>query len=298
MVAFSRWTADISMRSLDILQAENYVDPKFTIGSIGMSKPRSMTLNYMYYGFPVRKEIATKVDGFSIDYVYPGCNGKMLGERVYLGLDYRGKVKAFQRVNHPGKKGKEKPSWLEFCRKAGDWVVNIQNEDGGFYRAYNTDGSMRMDSKANTPSIIRFLVQLYLVTGDERYKAAALKAGEWSYENVYLNMEYRGGTCDNADIQDKESGIYALFEFLALYDLTNEHKWLEAAVGAADYDEHYLDFAKFIYKNTRQSNDVDGSIGYIIGYISVFTNKLYRNPNIKEGCLYVKNGKGDCTSRL
>lgn len=111
-------------------------------------------------------------------------------------------------------------------------------------------------------------------------------------------MEYRGGTCDNADIQDKESGIYALFGFLALYDLTNEHKWLEAAVGAADYDEHYLDFAKFIYKNTRQSNDVDGSIGYIIGYISVFTNKLYRNPNIKEGCLYVKNGKGDCTSRL
>ena len=27
-------------------------------------------------------------------------------------------------------------------------------------------------------------------------------------------------------------------------------------------DPHYLDFAEFIDKNTRQSNDIDGSIGY------------------------------------
>jgi len=126
-----------------------------------------------------------------------------------------------------------------------------------------------------------------------------------------------------------------MFGFLALYDLTNEHKWLEAAIGAADYtetwtyvwsfpvttpwpkhpfnkysisgqsiitigggadvymaacaytyfrlyiitgDEHYLDFAKFIYKNTRQSTDVDGSIGYImpgLGHESGnFTNQI------------------------
>ena len=29
-------------------------------------------------------------------------------------------------------------------------------------------------------------------------------------------------------------------------------------------DKHYLDFAEFIHKNTRQSSDVDGSIGYIM----------------------------------
>ena len=120
------------------------------------------------------------------------------------------------------KKGDERPAWLEFCRKTADWLVNIQNEDGSFYRAYNTDGSIRMDSKSNTPSVIRFLVQFYLVTGDERYKAAAIKAGEWSYDNCLPNLEYRGGTCDNTDIQDKEAGIYALFGFLALYDLTGE----------------------------------------------------------------------------
>jgi uncharacterized protein YyaL (SSP411 family) len=219
------------------------------------------------------------------------------------------------------KKGDERGEWFEFCKKTAGWIVGIQNEDGSFYRAYNTDGSVRMYSKANTPSIIRFLVQFYLVTREEKYKEAAIRAGHWSYDNAYLNMEYRGGTCDNMDIQDKEAGIYALFGFLALYDLTGDDKWLEAAIGAADYtetwtyawtfpvrtllpkhpfnkysisgqsiitisggadvymaacayvyyrlylitdDKHYLDFAEFIYKNTRQSNDVDGSIGYIM----------------------------------
>lgn len=486
--AFSRWAADVTMRSLDLLLAPNSTDPKFTIGAIGMSKPKNETLNYMYYGFAVRKKIKTKIDGLSIDYEYPGSNGQIPKIRHYGGLDFNDKTKTFNRTNHPveagfeqnyavavnfghydsfqpmmrdvwrltydrlrdelfcvdneqhfhncmkifikytreyggsyglpfacqlpdmdiscisfqfgfvgqqpgigyqllrygdkeklpeafdkginiidfwvrtamtesglphmcynpniegfepyphyirmladgieaildaylymRKIGDERASWWDFCRKTADWLINIQNKDGSFYRAYNSDSSIRMDSKANTPSVIRFLVQLYVASGDERYKTAAIKAGEWSYDNAYLNMEYRGGTCDNTDIQDKEAGIYALFGFLALYDLTGERKWLDGAIGAADYtetwtyawkfpvctpwpkhpfneysvsgqsiitigggadvymaacaytyyrlyvitnDEHYLDFAEFIHKNTRQSNDVTGSVGY------------------------------------
>ncbi len=136
------------------------------------------------------------------------------------------------------KKGEEKPSWLDFCRKAADWLVRIQNEDGSWYRAYNTDdGSMRMDSKANTISAVRFLIQFHLVTKEEKYRKVALKAGEWAYRNTYLLMEYRGSTCDNSDIMDNESGIYAMFGFLSLYDLTGEQKWLDALIGAADYTE-------------------------------------------------------------
>ncbi|HZG84551.1 hypothetical protein [Paenibacillus sp.] len=488
--AFSRWASDVTMRSTDIVLSENSVDPQFTVGAIGMSKPESRTLNYLYYGFAVRKEFEAKIDGLSIDYVYPGCDGQMPGRNQFEGLDYKGTSKTFRRVNHPVEvgfeqtyavalqfgqysdyqpmmkdiwrttysrmrdklfnvdnerhfhncmkilttytrqygdayglpfacqlpdmdvstvsfqfgfvgqqpgigyqllrygdkendpdayekgvhtidfwvrtamtdsglphmcyhpgikefepyphyirmladgieaildaylyernRGVERPAWLEFCRKTADWLVRIQNEDGSFYRAYHTDSSIRMDSKANTPSVIRFLVQFYLVTGDERYRTAAAKAGEWSFDNAYRNMEYRGGTCDNTDIMDKEAGIYALFGFLALFDLTGEDKWLEGAIGAADYtetwtyawtfpvrspmpkhpfnkysisgqsiitigggadvymaacaytyyrlyvitgDEHYLDFAEFIHKNTRQSSDVDGSIGYVM----------------------------------
>ena len=39
------------------------------------------------------------------------------------------------------KRKEEKQNWLEFCIKTGDWLVRVQNEDGSFYRAYNTDGS-------------------------------------------------------------------------------------------------------------------------------------------------------------
>jgi len=488
--AVSRWAPDMTMRSTDILEAGNYVDPKMTTGAVGMSKPQSKTLNYLYYGYAVRKPFPAKVDGLSLDYVYPVSNGQMPARREYEGLDFKGKFKSFQRAFHPmepgfkqkyavavhfghyegfrpmmrdlwrttyrrmrdtlfdvdnerffhdsmkllqaytrqygesyglpfscqlpdmdistvsfqfgfvgqqpgigyqllrygdkegvpdayekgvnvidfwvrtamtesglpqmcyhpaidgfepyphyirmladgveaildayvylRRKGEERPAWFDFCKKTADWLVKVQNEDGSFYRAYNTDQSVRMHSKSNTPSPIRFLVQFYLATGDERYQAAALKAGEWSYENNYRNLEYRGGTCDNSDIQDKEAGIYALFGFLALYDLTGEAKWLEGAIGAADYtetwtyawtfpvrttwpkhpfnqysisgqsiitigggadvymaacsyayyrlyvitgDEHYLDFAEFIHKNTRQSCDVDGSAGYLM----------------------------------
>ncbi|MEI3578781.1 MAG: hypothetical protein V8Q30_01600 [Acutalibacteraceae bacterium] len=39
---------------------------------------------------------------------------------------------------------------------------------------------------------------------------------------MYLGFEYRGGTCDQSDVLDKESGIYCLFGFLALYDISGE----------------------------------------------------------------------------
>ncbi|NLL00971.1 MAG: hypothetical protein GX271_09960 [Clostridiales bacterium] len=490
--ALSRWAADVTMRDVNIMRSENYTDPSITTGAIGMSRPEKRTLNYLYYGYAVRTENETEVDGLSIDYVYPGADGQLPppNGKHYAGLDYNTKIKTFQRINHPvevgfeqnysvainfghydsfqlmmrdiwrvtydrlrdklfdvdnelfykncmnilnrytrkygdsyglpfacqlpnmdissvsfqfgfvgqqpgigyqllrygdkenvadayekgvniidfwanramtesglpqmcynpnikdfepyphyvrmladgieaildaylymKKKGDERPVWYDFCKKTADWLVNIQNEDGSFYRAYNSDNSIRMTSKSNTPSVIRFLVQFYLVSGDERYKDAAIRAGDWSYENAYKNLEYRGGTCDNTDIQDKEAGIYGIFGFLALYDLTGEDKWLEGAIGAADYtetwtyawkfpvrtiwpkhpfnkysisgqsiitigggadvymaacsytyyrlylitkDEHYLDFAEFIHKNTKQSSDVDGSCGYIM----------------------------------
>ena len=67
----SRWAADITMRDLTFVRSEHVVDRKFTIGSIGISKPENKTLNYLYYGYPLRKEISTVRDRLTIDYVYP-----------------------------------------------------------------------------------------------------------------------------------------------------------------------------------------------------------------------------------
>lgn len=136
-------------------------------------------------------------------------------------------------------KGIRHDDWLDYCVRTADWLLKVQNEDGSFYRSYQDDGSCCMDSKASTQCVVRFLVQLYLVTGNKTYLQSALRAGEWAYIHAYQNFEYRGGPCDTSDIMDKESGIYAMFAFMALYDITGDPKWLKAACGAADYTETF-----------------------------------------------------------
>lgn len=137
------------------------------------------------------------------------------------------------------KRGIFHENWMDYCVRTADWLVKTQNGDGSFYRSYRDDGSCCMDSRASTQCVVRFLVQLYLVTGNEEYLQTALRAGEWSWLNQYKLFEYRGGPCDTSDILDKESGIYAMFAYIALFDVTGDRKWLEAACGAADYTETF-----------------------------------------------------------
>jgi len=406
-IMLSRNKADVTLPGRRMYHFTQAIDEEYTTGSIGLSRPEDKTINYLYYGLPVRKKTGAVSDGISIDYVYPATDGQIGDMSQGYNIDYMMKTKTFYRVLHPMKegfsdnyevrldlsnfddyypmmrwawrsvydrlrddlfdvdqdlqyhnninamkqlvrdygngawgvpfssflpdmdvdsismqfgfvgqqpgigyqlmdygvreddseaydkgrkiiefwvknganeygaprgcyspinqafepypiwlrmsadglenildayvltarRGESHPGWLEFCTRSAEYFMKIQNTDGSFYRAYNDDGTMRMDSKANTISIVRFFIQLYLVTGTDSYKETALKAGEWSYNNVYKGFEYRGSTCDNTDITDNESGIYAMFGFLALYDLTGEDKWLEALRGAADYTE-------------------------------------------------------------
>lgn len=164
--------------------------------------------------------------------VYPP---KFLDQPIWLRKISDGMEGILDGYNFLKKQGVDKPDWLAYCETVGDWLVRTADEEGCWFRAYDYDGNAILESKANTSNVIRFLVQLYLTTGKVAYKETALKAGDWSYEHVYKKMEYLGGTCDNADVLDKESGIYAFFAFLSLYDLTGDQKWLDATIGAADY---------------------------------------------------------------
>ena len=167
------------------------------------------------------------------------------------------------------KRGVDHPEWLDYCVSTADWLVDKQNEDGSWFRAYHYDQTPCMDSKASTPTVIRFLIQMYLVTGKQAYRTAAIQAGNWTFEHEYLGFEYRGGTCDQSDVMDKESGIYCLFAFLALYDATEEPKWLEAACGAADYVETFTyvaDFpVEFPYKHPFQRSHITGASQVTVG---------------------------------
>ena len=141
------------------------------------------------------------------------------------------------------KNGEVHERWLAALIKVGDFLVQKQNEDGSYYRAYNTNGSVCTDtssnayqgkSKLNTPIAIRFLAKMYELTGEEKYKTAAVSAAEFSYNELYIDLEkYVGGTPDNPNTVDKEAAIYAMYGFNAAYALTGDAKYLKAAEHAA-----------------------------------------------------------------
>ena len=143
------------------------------------------------------------------------------------------------------KHGHDRPEWLRYCKRYADWLASNQNSDGSFYLRYDwKTGEPTHDSKYTTTNVIRFLVELYSATGDKKYLDTALKAGEYSYDVIHHDYLYVGGVIDNPNVKDRESGQMAIYAFLALYDVTGDSKWKEAALQAARYTETFM----FSYK--------------------------------------------------
>ncbi len=141
--------------------------------------------------------------------------------------------------------GISQPEWLSASRKFGDFLVEYQNEDGSYYLEYDpfhiTNGKhpAGITNKFLTICAVRYLIELYIATGDERYKNAALKAAEFSYENIHERYLYVACVVDNPQTIDSESGQQAINGFLSMYDFTKDKKWLDAAEQAATYEESW-----------------------------------------------------------
>ncbi|MCR5491664.1 MAG: hypothetical protein K6F32_06020 [Bacilli bacterium] len=147
--------------------------------------------------------------------------------------------------------GVDNPSWKESCIRLANSLVEIQNEDGSFNRAFDRfggipdatsfdDDNLGYDAsdpsrfKLNTPIAIRFLARMFELTGTASYRDAAISAAEYSYTHIYEGLgKYVGGTCDNANVVDKEAAIYAMYGFRYAYALTGEEKYEKAMRHAA-----------------------------------------------------------------
>jgi len=136
--------------------------------------------------------------------------------------------------------GYDRPQWLRFCTRYGDWLVRKQNTDGSFCRSYDFQGNVLDDGKLNTTHPIPFLVALSLATGNRSYLDAARRAAEFCWTHVHEPLAYVGGTPDNPYVYDKEGALKAMRAFLVLYDVTRERRWLDAAVRAADFGETWM----------------------------------------------------------
>ena len=137
------------------------------------------------------------------------------------------------------------PSWLDASKKFGDFLVTNQNADGSYYMEYDPFSvvggkhPVGNQNKFLTICAVRYLVELYIATNDERYKTAALKAAEFSYANIHERYLYVACVVDNPQTIDSESGQQSINGFLAIYDLTKDPKWLAAAEQAATYTESW-----------------------------------------------------------
>jgi len=185
------------------------------------------------------------------------------------------------------KAGERREHWLSFAVRFGNFLADNQNEDGSYFRLYDLEGRPAHEGRFNTTNPIRFLTRLYRTTGDERYLQAAVKAGEFCYEQIYEKFQYVGGTSDNDNTVDKEAGTMAMNAFLALYETTGTPKWMEAFRAAADYTETWVFAWSYPVAADRQSGTplTDGLIGrslvatghsYVDMYMAYKSSQYYR----------------------
>ncbi len=137
--------------------------------------------------------------------------------------------------------GREHPSWIAWTRSFADWLLAQQHTNGGFPRGWiPVTGEVADSSLQSTYNTIPFLILQSELTGDSKYKEAAIRAGEFAWENGQSTGIFVGGTIDNPNVVDKEAGTLSLEAYLALYESTKDQKWLERAKMAAAFSETWI----------------------------------------------------------
>ncbi len=235
------------------------LSPTFSGGFIGKSIEIAFALYRMYLlnGMKQLKEIAFNVTNFLTSRMLPNglfftdynpalhqwygyrigrrkdLNTRMMSEVCHTLLRFY--LLARER-NEPVKR------WLKFVRKFSDFMVKNQLPNGSFGKWWSKEGNIKEDLGTNGAYVIWVLAELYKITKKEKYKEAAMRAGQY-YITQFIELdEYWGDTLD-ANAIDKEAGHAVLRAMLYLYEITNDDEFLKAALRAA----HFVASWQFTY---------------------------------------------------
>jgi hypothetical protein len=61
-------------------------------------------------------------------------------------------------------RGEEQRHWLLACRRFGNWLLEVQGDDGSFQRAFRFEGAAGKPEKNLTFAAIRYLAWLHVAT--------------------------------------------------------------------------------------------------------------------------------------
>lgn len=213
---------------------------------------------------PVSPPVA---EGFDLDDGSPRYFGEGEGfSTVFLrsyGDDVKSLLKAikFERAH-----GREHQNWLAWAKEFGDWLLTQQNENGGFPRAWDGKTGEVVDPSTKTSyNPIPMYLLLAELTGEEKYKEAAVKAGEFIWQDGQNIGLFVGATIDNPDVVDKEAGTLSTEAYLALYKATGDEKWINRASAAADFAETWI----YLWEVPVPENNQDPTIGLKEGMTTI-----------------------------
>ena len=174
--------------------------------------------------------------------------------------------------------GEDNKQWFDACVKFADTLVELQENDGSYFRRYSVVNRKLTDesstTKLNTMFPVKFLVMMYKETGNKAYLDAAVRAADYSYENIYPMGKYAGGTDDGYLRIDREAGIYAANSWAAIFDATGDERYGKALEHALAYVMSYTycyDYAVPSAGTTRESQINPVREGGIIG-LSIIAN--------------------------
>lgn len=131
-------------------------------------------------------------------------------------------------IKAAAKSGLDDSKWRAFLAKASDFHAQRILAEG--WNPQSTDEAF----------FVAPLCAAFEILGNEPYLRAAEKAGRvYADRSLSMREPYWGGTLD-ASCEDKEGAFAALQGFLALYEVTNESRYLEWAQHACDVTLTYV----------------------------------------------------------
>ncbi|HEY6842507.1 MAG TPA: hypothetical protein VI114_14880, partial [Chthoniobacterales bacterium] len=158
--------------------------------------------------------------------------------------EYDSLLRAFE---HERKNGVEHEAWKAACLKFGEFLLNAQQPDGSWLRAYTFEGrpieqpaawfgQTDVQRKSSTATVVPFLLSLYDLTGHPQWLTSAVRAGNFVRENYIDRIKFNGGIHDSIyakpQLIDGESIMFAGKAVWQLYQATRDEQYLDATIRA------------------------------------------------------------------